>query len=67
MSNQLLSDFYKNLATNLQVIDPKKPREIYKEMIAENEKKIDSALLNLADTFTNAFVNLGTSKDSLFS
>lgn len=35
-------------------------------MIAEKEEKIDSALLNLADTFVNCFVNIGTSKDTLF-
>lgn len=45
---------------------PKKPREIYKEMIGEQEQKIDSALINLADTFVNGLVNLGTSKDTLF-
>ena len=35
-------------------------------MIGEKELKIDSAILNLADSFVNGFVNVGTSKDSLF-
>lgn len=48
-------------------MDPKRPREVYKEMLGEKETKIDSAQLNLADTFTNAFVNLGTSNDALFN
>lgn len=35
-------------------------------MIGEQEQKIDSAMINLADTFVNGLVNLGTSKDTLF-
>ena len=47
-------------------MEPKKPREVYKEMIGEKEQTIDSAQLNLADSLVNGLVNFGTSKDSLF-
>jgi len=46
---------------------PKKPREVYKEMIGEKQDNVSSAQLNLADAFVNGLVNLGTSKDTLFT
>lgn len=61
-----LNHFYLQLIKDLNLIDPKRPREVYKEMLGEKGPKIESSQLNLADTFTNAFVNLGTSKDALF-
>ncbi len=61
----MLSDFYMKLVKDLNVLEPKKPREIYKEMIGEKEVKIDSALINLADSFVNGFVNIGTGKETL--
>jgi len=35
-------------------------------MLIEQIKKIESSQLNLADSIVNGFVNIGTSKDSLF-
>lgn len=46
---------------------PKKTREVYKEMIGEKQDSVSSAQLNLADAFVNGLVNLGTSKDTLFT
>lgn len=67
MSNSMLTEFYMKLVKDLDVLKPKKPREIYKEMIGEKEETLDSALLNLADSFVNAFVNVGTGKDTLLN
>lgn len=41
----------------------KSPLQIYKE--EAKDRQIDSAKMNLADTYVNAFVNLGSGKDSL--
>lgn len=66
-SNSLLSEFYIKLATELNVLAPKKPEEVLKTQIDDSSPsgKIDSAKLNLADTYVNAFVNVGTGQDSL--
>lgn len=66
ISNKYLSHFFQKICKDFNILEPKKPREVYKEMIGEKEISIDSALINLADTFVNGFVNLGTSKDTLF-
>lgn len=68
MSNSMLSEYYKKLCEDLDVMKPKKPEDIYKQQFEEGEGaegKLDSAQANLADTYVNAFVNIGTGKDSL--
>lgn len=67
MSNTMLSEYYKKLCVDLDVTKPKKPEEIYKQQFEEgnNEGKLESAQANLADTYVNAFVNIGTGKDTL--
>ena len=67
ISNQLISNFFLQICKDFNIMTPKKPREVYKEMIAEKQDNVSSAQLNLADAFVNGLVNLGTSKDSLFS
>lgn len=66
-SNSKLSEFYIKLATELNVLAPKKPQEVLKTQIDDSNPsgKIDSAKLNLADTYVNAFVNVGTGQDAL--
>jgi 26S proteasome regulatory subunit N1 len=66
-SNSKLSEFYIKLATELNVLAPKKPQEVLKTQIDDSNpsSKIDSAKLNLADTYVNAFVNVGTGQDAL--
>lgn len=66
ISNKYLSHFFQKICKDFNILDAKKPRDVYKEMIGEKEEKIDSALINLADSFVNGLVNLGTSKDTLF-
>ena len=64
-SNELLSKFFLELQRDLDVLPPKKPNDIYKNMLESKDQKIDVALLNLADSFVNGFVNLGSLKETL--
>ena len=66
-SNELLGKFYLELLKDLDVLAPKKPADIYKNMLEAKEQKIDSAQLNLADSFVNGLVNLGSLKETLIS
>lgn len=66
-SNSKLSTFYLQLAKDLEVLEPKHPDQIYKTHL-ENKKSsgnIDSARMNQAASFVNAFVNAGMGKDAL--
>lgn len=65
MSNSMLSEYFIILCKDLDVLNPKKPKEIYKGMIEDKSDKIDSAQLNLGDSFVNGFVNIGTCKEAL--
>jgi 26S proteasome regulatory subunit N1 len=67
ISNSKLSEYYIKLCKDLDCLKPKKPSEVYKGLSENNISSIDSAQLNLADSIVNAFVNLGTSKDSLMN
>lgn len=62
VGNKNLVQYYKQLATDLDVLEPKRPDQIYKE---DSKKTVDSSKMNLADTYVNAFVNLGMGSDSL--
>lgn len=63
----MVSEYFKKLCADLDVMEPKKPEEIYKAQFedGDGQGKLSSAQANLADTYVNAFVNLGTGKDSL--
>lgn len=65
MSNSMLSEFFIILCKDLETLAPKAPKEIYKGMIEDKSDKIDSAQLNLGDSFVNGFVNIGTCKETL--
>lgn len=64
-SNSLLSSYHIKLSKDLDCLKPKKPEDVYKGISEETLEKIDSAVLNLADSFVNSLVNMGTSKDTL--
>lgn len=49
------------------MLEAKKTKDIYKDMIKEQNKNIDSALLNLSDSVVNSLVNFGSNNESLFS
>lgn len=66
--NETLSKYFKILLEDLQITEAKEPEDIYKSHLSESRTKakiIDSAKLNLASTFVNAFVNAGSSTDKL--
>jgi 26S proteasome regulatory subunit N1 len=69
MGNVKRSEYFKILGTDLDILEPKLPEDIYKAHLAEKQTavKADSARQNLARTFVNAFVNAGFSSDKLMS
>jgi 26S proteasome regulatory subunit N1 len=70
MSNLKLSDYYKNLATELDVIEAKTPEDVLKSHLEEkraDSKKIDSYKMNMAYSMVSAFVNAGFGTEKLLS
>jgi 26S proteasome regulatory subunit N1 len=77
IGNENLSEQFLKLATDLDVMDPKTPEDIYKSHLAETGgfsrrretggAQVDSARANLASTFVNAFVNTGFGQDKLMT
>eukprot|EP01017_Pseudomicrothorax_dubius_P046408 TRINITY_DN8170_c0_g2_i4.p1 TRINITY_DN8170_c0_g2~~TRINITY_DN8170_c0_g2_i4.p1 ORF type:complete len:750 (-),score=243.54 TRINITY_DN8170_c0_g2_i4:172-2421(-) len=69
-SNSLLSEFFLLLQKDLDVLEPKAPDQVYKVQFEEKTKtgaQLDSLKQNLADTYVNAFVNLGSGRDTLMN
>jgi len=46
-------------------LEPKKPEQVYKSLGEDSKIAVDSLNANLADTYVNAFVNMGCKKDTL--
>ena len=69
MSNSKLSDFYLKLVKDLDVEKPRHPDDIYKLHLEKTGGKtsLESLQHNIAMTYTNAFVNVASTKDSLMS
>jgi len=70
ISNERLSEHFKALARDLDVVEPKHPDAIYKAHLEPNrlhQVEIDSAKKNLALTYVNAFVNAAYGKDLLIT
>ena len=65
MSNSMLPEYFIVLCKDLDVLNPKLPKDVYKGMIDDKSDKIDSALLNLGDSFVNGLVNIGTCRETL--
>jgi len=73
LTNSKLSEHFISLARELDVMEPKKPEDIYKSHL-ENIRpgfsgtaNVESARQNLASSFVNAFVNAGYGKDKLMT
>lgn len=65
MSNSRISEYFLKLMKDLDIMKPKHPEtDIYK---SKNDSQIESSQYNLAMTYTNAFVNLGSGKETLMS
>ena len=72
ISNEKLSEHFKGLARDLDVLEPKHPDQIFKTHLEERKvnaatQHIDSAKQNLAMTYVNAFVNAAYGKDLLMT
>ena len=69
LSNTKLPDYFKTLAKELNILEPKMPEEIYKSHLESTRvaglTNIDSARHNLASAFVNAFTNAGFGKDKM--
>ncbi|EFW98665.1 26S proteasome regulatory subunit [Grosmannia clavigera kw1407] len=69
LSNVRLSEHFKLLGKELNILDPKTTEDIYKSHLessrVSNMTNIDSARHNLAAAFVNAFVNAGFGKDNM--
>lgn len=65
-----MSEHFKGLARDLDVLEPKHPDQIFKTHLEERKnmtQAIDSAKQNLATTYVNAFVNAAYGKDLLMT
>jgi 26S proteasome regulatory subunit N1 len=69
LNNTNLSDYFKLLAKELNILDPKTPEDIYKSHLESSRTagltNTDSARHNLASAFVNGFVNAGFGNDKL--
>ena len=69
LSNTKLSDHFKSLAKELNILDPKMPEDIYKSHLESTRTagltNVDSARHNLASAFVNAFTNAGFGNDKM--
>ena len=69
LSNTKLPDYFKTLAKELNILEPKMPEEIYKSHLESTRTagltNVDSARHNLASAFVNAFINAGFGKDKM--
>ena len=70
ISNSKLSEYFKQLARDLDVLDPKTAEQTLKTHLEERKNAIevvDSAKANLATTYVNGFVNAAFCKDLLMT
>ncbi|EGG17159.1 26S proteasome regulatory subunit S2 [Cavenderia fasciculata] len=68
INNARLSEFFLNLATDLDVREPKLPEDIFQSHLDSTGSTVpESARINLATGFVNAFVNCGFLTDRLMS
>ncbi len=69
VSNLKTSDYFKKLARELDVVEPKNPEDIFKSHLEEKKtiEPIDSYKLNLASSIVSSLVNAGFGKENLLS
>jgi 26S proteasome regulatory subunit N1 len=70
LGNAKLSDYFKTLGKELNILDPKVPEDIYKTHLESSRTAgmtnvESSARHNLASSFVNAFVNAGFGSDKM--
>jgi len=70
ISNLKLSEYFKKLAQELDLIEPKTPEDVIKSHLEEkktNSTGADSYKMNMAYSIVSSFVNAGFGKESLLS
>lgn len=70
IDNRRLSEKFRYLAKELNLLDPKVPEDVYKSHLENSRSEtsnIDSAKQNLAASFVNSFLNLGYGTDKLLT
>lgn len=72
INNQKLSELYRGVAKDLQVLEPKSVEKILKRNLEETGRGsinavMDSAKKNLSETYVSAFVNMGFGSDDLLT
>ncbi|KAG7829106.1 hypothetical protein KL920_002899 [Ogataea angusta] len=71
ISNVKLSEYFKYLVSELNLLKPKVPDDIYKTHLENSlfghSSRLESAKQNLAAAFVNAFVNAGYGSEKLIS
>lgn len=69
LSNVKLPEYFKTLAKELNILEPKMPDDIYKSHLESSRTagltNVDSARHNLASAFVNAFANAGFGNDKM--
>ena len=69
LSNVKLPEYFKTLAKELNILEPKMPEDIYKSHLESSRTagltNVDSARHNLASAFVNAFTNAGFGNDKM--
>lgn len=67
MSNNKLSKFYLELAKDLEVHEPKHPRDVFKVHLEDNYRGggQDPKAITLHHIYVNAFVNAGLTRDTI--
>ena len=71
MRNYKQIDYYKILAKNLELLEPKHPEDVFKSHLedkkGQNAKKIESSKINMAYSIASAFINAGYGTEVLLS
>ena len=71
MRNYKRSDYYKILAKNLELLEPKHPEDLFKSHLEDkkgsNNKKIESSRINMAYSIASAFINAGYGTEVLLT
>ncbi len=69
LSNVKLPVHFKNMAKELNLLEPKTPEDIYKSHLESSRvsglTNVDSARHNLASAFVNGFINAGFGNDKM--
>lgn len=67
LSNEFMNENFLSLARDLEVTEAKTPEQVFMSHLEEQRQQLDSAKVNLASTYVNAFVNAAFGNDTLMT